>query len=196
MDTRKEANDSNSSAKHTEACNIVKVVNKSYLQKAYHAGQSHVFIEQSISKYNLNRDQEHAFQIIANHASNSHSAQLKMYIDGIGGTGKSQVLKALSHFFDLYNETNRFVIVAPTGTAASLLEESIYHYMFGINKYSGTLSNFAKVFSRLSGVDYVFFDEVSILSARDLYRISYQLVHTFNKSEASLCKKYLEPRAS
>jgi hypothetical protein len=55
--------------------------------------------------------------------------------------------------------------------------------MFGINEHSGTLSNFAKVLSRLSGVDYVFFDEVSMLSARDLYRISYQLAHTFNKPE-------------
>jgi len=124
------------------------------------------------------------FQIVANHASNPHSAQLKMYISGMGDTGKSQVLKALSHFFELHNETNRFVIVAPTGTTASLLGGSTYHYMFGINEHSGTLSNFAEVLSRLSGVDYVFFDEVSMLLARDLYRISYQLAHTFNKPEA------------
>ena len=184
LDKRKETNNSNSSAEHTEACNTVKVVDKSYLQKAYHAGQGHAFIEQSISKYTLNKEQERAFRIIANHASNPHSAQLKMYIGGMGGTGKSQVLKALSHFFELRKETNRFVIVAPTGTAASLLGGSTYHYMFGINEHSGTLSNFAKVLSRLSGVDYVFFDEVSMLSARDLYRISYQLAHTFNKPEA------------
>ncbi len=110
-----------------------------------------------------------------------------MYIGEIGGTGKSQVLKALSLFFELRKESNRFVIVAPTGTAASLLGGSTYHYMFGINEHSGTLSNFAKVLSRLSGVDYVFFDEVSMLSAQDLYRISYQLAHTsrtFNKPEA------------
>ena len=184
LDKRKETSDSNSSAKRTEACNVVKVVDKSYLQKAYHAGQGHAFIEQSISKYTLNKEQERAFRIIANHASNPRSAQLKMYIGGMGGTGKSQVLKALSHFFELRREANRFVIVAPTGTAASLLGGSTYHYMFGINEHSGTLSNFAKVLSRLSGVDYVFFDEVSMLSARDLYRISYQLAHTFNKPEA------------
>jgi len=186
LDQRKESNDLNSSAKGTEACNIVKVVDKSYLQKAYHAGDSHIFIEQSIKKYTLNREQERAFRIIANHASGhrSQQAQLKMYIGGMGGTGKSQVLKALSYFFELRKETNRFVIVAPTGTAASLLGGSTYHSMFGINEHSGTLSNFAKVLSRLSSVDYVFFDEVSMLSARDLYRISYQLAHTFNKPEA------------
>ena len=186
LNKTKETNDSASSAKHTEVCNIVKVVDKSYLQKAYHAGESHAFIEQSIKKYTLNREQERAFRIIANHASGNHSVQnqLKMYFGGMSGTGKSQVLKALSHFFKLRKETYRFVVVAPTGTAASLLGGSTYHYMFGINEQSGTLSNFAKVLSRLSGVDYVFFDEVSMLSVRDLYRISYQLAHTFNKPEA------------
>jgi len=62
LDKRKETNDSNSSAERTEACNIVKVVDKSYLQKAYHAGQGHAFIEQSISKYTLNKEQERAFR--------------------------------------------------------------------------------------------------------------------------------------
>lgn len=184
LDKRKET-ESSSTAKHTEISNMVKIVDKSYLQKTYHAGNSQAFIEQSIKKYTLNREQERAFRIIANHASgaHSHSTQLRMYIGGMGGTGKSQVLKALSHFFELRKETNRFVIVAPTGTAASLLGGSTYHYMFGINEQSGTLSNFAKVLSRLSGVDYVFFDEVSMLSARDLYRISSQLALTFNKPD-------------
>jgi hypothetical protein len=186
LDKRKETIDPISSAKCKGTSNVVKVVDKSYLQKAYHAHEGQGFIEQSIKRYTLNREQERAFRIIANHASGPHSvtAQLKMYIGGMGGTGKSQVLKALSHFFELRNETGRFVIVAPTGTAASLLGGSTYHYMFGINEHSGTLSNFAKVLSRLSGVDYVFFDEVSMLSARDLYKISYQLAHTFNKPDS------------
>jgi chromosomal replication initiation ATPase DnaA len=144
LDLRKETNDSITSAKSSEASNIVKVVDKSYLEKSYHAGQGHAFIEESIIRFSLNREQERAFQIIANHASNPHSAQLKIYIGGMGGTGKTQVLKALSHFFELRKETNRFVVVAPTGTAASLLGGSTYHYMFGINEHSGTLSNFAR----------------------------------------------------
>ena len=47
----------------------------------------------------LNKEQERAFRIVANHATNHYSESLKMYIGGIGGTGKSQVLKALTHFF-------------------------------------------------------------------------------------------------
>ena len=68
LDKRKESDNSISSGKSSEACNVVKVVDKSYLQKAYHAGESHTFIEQAIKKYTLNREQERAFRIIANHA--------------------------------------------------------------------------------------------------------------------------------
>ena len=36
----------------------------------------------------------------ANHASSKNQEQLKMYIGGMGGTGKSQVIKALVKFFE------------------------------------------------------------------------------------------------
>lgn len=68
--------------------------------------------------------------------------------------------------------------MAPTRTAAALLGGSTYHYMFGINEYSGA-SNLSQIRSRLAGVDYVFLDEVSMLSARDMYRISAQLAKVF-----------------
>ena len=57
-----------------------------------------------------------------------------MYIGGMGGTGKTQVLKALVQFFKKRNETHCFVIVAPTGTAAALLAGSTYYYMFRLNE--------------------------------------------------------------
>ena len=44
-----------------------------------------------------------------------------MYLGGMGGTGKSQVLKALSYFFETRNESHQFTIFAPTGSAAALL---------------------------------------------------------------------------
>ena len=59
-----------------------------------------------------------------------------MYLGGMGGTGKSQILAALSDFFALRKEAHRFVIVAPTGSAAALLGGSTYHSMFGINGFN------------------------------------------------------------
>ncbi len=50
------------------------------------------------------------------------------------------------------------MVVAPTSTAAVLLQGSTYHYMFGIDdkKEDITSSRLAKVASRLDKVDYVF----------------------------------------
>ena len=99
----------------------------------------------------------------------------------MGRTGKTQVIKALSHFFTSRNEAHCFIIVAPTGTAAALLGGSTYHSMFGINDKSGTsCTGIGHMKEKLAGVQYIFFDEVSMLSARDLYCIHVQLARVFD----------------
>ncbi|KDR76762.1 hypothetical protein GALMADRAFT_67297, partial [Galerina marginata CBS 339.88] len=154
--------------------NLVKIVDKSYLEKSFNAGENKVQIDQVVAKFSLNTEQERAFRIIANHAVSQQPEQLKMYLGGMGGTGKSRVIEALSKFFLIRKEAHRFVIVAPTGTAAALLGGSTYHSMFGVYDFINA-TGLSKIQDRLSGVEYVFFDEVSMLSARDLYRISNQL---------------------
>jgi PIF1-like helicase len=62
--------------------------------------------------------------------------------------------------------------------AAALLGGSTYHSMFGINDRSGT-SKVGHIKAKLEGAEYVFFDEVSMLSARDMYRINVQLAKVF-----------------
>lgn len=79
--------------------NIVKIVDKSYLEKSFVAGEHANHINATVVKFELNKEQERAFRIIANHAVSPHKNQLKMYLGGIGGTGKSCVLEALSDFF-------------------------------------------------------------------------------------------------
>jgi PIF1-like helicase len=123
---------------------------------------------------------------VANHACSPDSEQLKMYIAGMGGTGKTQVLKALVELFKIRNESHRFIIVAPTGSAAALLQGSTYHSMFGINsdgKHTSAIQ-LAQVKERLQGVDYIFLDEVSMLSCRDMYLICARLAHVMNNLEA------------
>ena len=48
----------------------------------------------------MNNEQERAFRIIANHVQSKGSPQLKMYMGGMGGKGKSRVIKALVSFFE------------------------------------------------------------------------------------------------
>jgi hypothetical protein len=78
----------------------------------------------------------------------------------------------------------RFIIVAPTGSAAALLSGSTYHSVFGINDMSGeaqATKALTQVCTRLQGVDYIFMDEVSMLSCHDMYKISAQLCKVMNK---------------
>jgi hypothetical protein len=88
--------------------------------------------------------------------------------------------------FTLKQEAHRLVIVAPTGSAAALLGGSTYHYMFGIDSDGRKTSNnqLAQIKSRLEGVDYVFLDEVSMLSCRDMFRISERLAVINNNPES------------
>ncbi|KIL57946.1 hypothetical protein M378DRAFT_15905 [Amanita muscaria Koide BX008] len=168
---------------HSSAPNQVRIVDKSYLQRKYYTTAFEVSIDSICTNFQLNQEQERAFKIIAHHVVMPTSEQLKMYIGGMGGTGKSQVIKAICSFFATRTEAHRFISVAPTGTAAALLAGSTYHSVFGINDMNGNATEkvLTQVRTRLQGVDYVFLDEVSMLSCHDLYRISSQLSRVLNK---------------
>ena len=131
--------------------NIVKVVDKSYLERKFHKEGDSVLIDSTVQDFLLNKEQERAFRIIANHAVSENPEQLRMYLGGMAGTGKTQVIKALSCFFKQRNEAHRFVIVAPTGTVAALLGGSTYHSTFGINDKSG-IGRIGQVKQKLEGV--------------------------------------------
>ena len=162
--------------------NVVKVVDKTYLDKNFHKSEASELVDSTAKAYSLNEEQVRVFRIIANHAISDYPEQLRMYLGGMGGTGKTQVIKALTDFFLQRKEAHRFIVVAPTGTAAALLGGSTYHSMFGINDRSRT-SKVGHIKEKLVGVEYVFLDEVSMLSARDMYRINLQLARVFEKAE-------------
>src|ERR1700678_3111244 len=167
----------------THTPNVVKVVDRPYLEKSFGKEGASELVDSTVQGFSLNKEQEHTFRIIANHAICENPEQLRMYLAGMGGTGKTQVIKALSCFFTQRNEAHRFAIVAPTGTAAALLGGSTYHSKFGINDRSG-IGRIGQVKEKLQGVEYVFFDEVSMLSVRDMYRINLQLSKVFNVGHA------------
>jgi hypothetical protein len=165
-------------------------VDNSYLSARFKAKskKAQALIDHTVNGYILNTEQERAFRIIANHAVTPQSEQLKMYLGGMGGTGKSQVIKALIHMFKSRNESHRFVVLGPTGTAAALLGGSTYHSFLGIKMSdSGSIRNdtatsatMAQIRSRLEGVDYIFLDEVSMLACHDMHKISSQLAKALN----------------
>ena len=165
--------------------NDVKIVDKEYMNKKCHSPDWQADIDLIVNKFQLNTEKEKAFDIVANHSCHSSSEQLKMHIGGMGGTGKTQVFKALIEFFKCKNESHKFIVVAPTGSAAALLGGSTYHYMFGINDMTEHVSaiQLAQVKQRLQGVSFIFMDEVSMLFCRDMYRISERLANVMNNAE-------------
>ena len=133
--TRTEENSDNNN-KFT-AYDTAEVIDISYLFKEFQADEQsdQDIIDSTVKEYQLNKEQERAFRIVANHASSRSKQQLKMYLGGMGGTGKSQVIKALKAFFEKRHEAHRMRILAPTGTAAALLGGFTYHSILGINLY-------------------------------------------------------------
>jgi len=169
--------------------NDVQIVDRSYIQKDFKV-QSIVaqkLIEDVIQKFLLNSEQERAFRIVANHTVTPGAEQLMMYLGGMGGTRKSQVIKSLMHFFKCRNESHRFVVLAPTGTAAALLQGSTYHLFLGMpidgqETLRNEATNNAQVKTRLDGVEYIFIDEVSMVACDNNYKISSQLAKALNES--------------
>ena len=162
--------------------NEVVVADASYINNKFHAesAEKQLNIDDTVVEFNLNTEQERAFRIIANHATLNESNQLKMYLGGMGGTGKSQVIKSLISFFEKNNEAHRIVILAPTGSAAALLNGSTYHSVLGIGSDShrrpqNEQTTLAQVRTRLQGVDYIFIDEISMIACHEIYKISAQL---------------------
>ena len=142
-------------------------------------------LESVVQKFKLNTEQERAFRIVANHATINNPTQLKMYLGGMGGTGKSQVLKALIEFFKDRNESHRIIIIAPTGSAAALLNGSTYHSVLNIgsDRARNDSTSQINVRERLDGVDYIFLDEISMVACHELYQISASLAKARNMTE-------------
>ena len=165
--------------------NDVKIIDRSYLQKSFKTKSTAVqkLIDETVHEFTLNAEQERAFRIVANHSVEPKSEQLKMYLGGMGGTGKSQVIKALSILLEKRNEAHRFVVLGPTGSSAALLNGSTYHSFLGLgfgNNKKNEAVNIAQVKMKLEVVNYIFIDEVSMLACHDMYKILAQLAKTLN----------------
>jgi hypothetical protein len=149
----------------------VEVVDASFLNKSFRADlvAEQNFIDETVNEFSLNTEQERAFRIVANHVTLGGTNKLHMYLGGMGGTGKSQVIKALIELFAKRKESHRFLVLAPTGTSAALLSGSTYHSVLGIfESIKDDPKAYEKIRERMRGVDYIFLDEVSMVSCYDL----------------------------
>jgi hypothetical protein len=109
---------------------------------------------------------------------------LRMYLGGMGGAGKLQVLHAIIGFFSRRKEDYRYMVLGPTGSTTALLNGSTYHSVFRIPRESKIKnqddiqgirsegSALAAVNERLQGVDYIFLDEISTVSCNNFQMLA------------------------
>ncbi|KAH6879346.1 hypothetical protein BKA70DRAFT_1127307, partial [Coprinopsis sp. MPI-PUGE-AT-0042] len=122
-----------------EVANSVRVVHPSFISSDFLVDNvSREVTLDSISKdKTLNSAQDRAYRIVAQHSLLVCPQQLLMNISGSAGTGKTQVIKALTAWFLSQGEAQKLALIAPTGTAASQIGGSTWHYYLGIQTFEG-----------------------------------------------------------
>ena len=125
-------------------------------------------------QYSLNKKQKVAFDLAINNVIKRErgetTKQIIGYIGGPGGTGKSQVIKAIVAFHKEINAKRKLKLTAYTGTAAKHIGGSTTHALFGMNG-----GGKKKLEQKFENVNTIIVDEVSMIGCAALAKISQQL---------------------
>lgn len=129
--------------------------------------------------WSLNDEQSRAFRIIADHSRLSNPEPLRMFIGGPAGTGKSRIINALKDFFVRRNQARRFRLTSYMGVAARNISGMTLHASLLLNQRRSSAANThtkRDLTAMWEGIDYLFIDEVSMISSDFLAKIHNALV--------------------
>lgn len=135
----------------------------------------------------LTKEQLEAYNIAVDYRSGKNQKQMRMFVSGEGGTGKSFLIPFIMEFTNIFHGKQNgiygaAVAVAPTGSAANIIRgftwQSVYGKGFNISNLTDVTSGprTQAVGSKLIGVKLVIIDEISMIDLEILYEIS--LRHT------------------
>jgi len=152
------------------------------LQPQYHQDfvnvEKNVDIEKVAQTWTLNNEQTRAFRIIAQHSYEDQPDQLRMFLSGAGGTGKSRVIDALSDFFAQRGQARRMRLCAFTGVAARNIKGMTLHSALSLSQRANkkeklnSLHTNRDLIAMWEGVDYLIIDEVSMIGCQLMCNIS------------------------
>ena len=130
-----------------------------------------VILSETEEKYSLNSKQKVVFKLITRNVikrlKNESVEQIIAYVGGAGGTGKSQIIKAVVHFHNEIKLRHTLRLCAYTGTAAKLIGGSTISSIAMIRN-----ANIAKLEKIWGCVNTVLLDEVSMTGCRLLTKLS------------------------
>ncbi|KAG1876994.1 hypothetical protein C8R48DRAFT_559460, partial [Suillus tomentosus] len=153
----------------------------------------HEVVQEIGTQFNLNEAQWQAFSVITRHfirhhvdkvPMDNHDGRLTMLMTGPGGTGKTHVVKAVQAVMRHYGCAHLIRFLAPTGSAASLINGMTVHKGLGLkikslqkgkgNRVPGSstedysvlisVQNRTQLRDEWKNVEYLLIDEVSLLS--------------------------------
>ena len=147
-------------------------------------------VDSIANKFTLNYLQRAAFLLVAD-AFNlelqsplepvGDQTPLRLYVGGPGGTGKSQIVKAILALFAAHARQAWIATTAPTGTAASAIKGSTIHSVFSIprtganesaeeneNKISKQQSSKFRTARNLKELRFLIMDEISMIGCYTL----------------------------
>ena len=130
-----------------------------------------------------------AFSHIERHLTSHGGGQVLMYLGGEGGTGKSTCICAIEHFSLAWGLRSTLALTAPTGAAAVVINGCTIHSFVGINscgRSSVVTTSAQAVESALSGIVLLILDEISLVSAELLGKIS----HTMSMKRGNLNARF------
>ncbi|CAF2955136.1 unnamed protein product [Rotaria sp. Silwood2] len=151
-------------------------------------------------EFTLNREQRAAFMIITGHLdgdsrcrtgnlckrsrhifkyiifSGDNNGQLIMCVPGCGGTGKSQLIRALTKYFLVTKRIQMIRKLAPTGIAAAEIDGMTIHSFLGEQRNSGKARTIKPGDSKLEKewalVEYLLIDEMSMVGLTLLAKLN------------------------
>ncbi|CAF1498169.1 unnamed protein product [Adineta ricciae] len=136
-------------------------------------------------QFTLNKNQKAAFMIITGHldglgilSEDDKQQQLIMCVPGCGGTGKSQLIRAITAYFTQTNRAHKLRKLAPTSVAAAEIEGMTIHSFLGEGR---NRKHKSKVMNRPGQVtkeniwrfvEYIILDEMSMVGLSLLARLN------------------------
>ncbi|KAG1790996.1 hypothetical protein EV424DRAFT_1476088 [Suillus variegatus] len=115
-------------------------------------------------KLSDNAEQEMCLRIIGEHFIHGNIKQLLMFITGIGGSGKSHVIRATVEMFRRCGAPEKLTLSAPTGSAAVLIDGYTIHALTFLPKREVPVKQHDLEYIWRT-IEYLILDEASLLSA-------------------------------
>lgn len=128
-------------------------------------------------------------RIIGEHFICGDVKQLLMFITGIGGSGKSHVIRVTVEMFRHCRAPEKLTLSAPTGSAAVLIDGYTIHALTFLPKREAPIKQHDLEYIWRT-VEYLILDEASLLSAELLSQVSHRICQAKSWDETARNKPF------